>query len=292
MHVLTQYSDTNGVVKLPPGVYPLSETIHDTIHITSEDPSRPASIINKTDNPCLQLFGEDSVVDTLAFDGEGKALSLRGKNQTAIRNIHRGNETAVLSEFAATIVFNNIMYFRQDAIRFCSDDTLISHNIIGMLNPSYWEGSHKDCIQAYAGELGSPLRHLNRYTGEHILRGAIITNNVMFDHPGSPLQGIFMADGRPENWLVSNNTIQLFSHHGITLRGSKSNTLKDNFMIGTAKINLLPARSLIEMSTPVQGQEPETEWVELNDAYTCRVGETDLCYIGENRQVELIKSVA
>ena len=281
MHVLSQYSDSNGVVKLPHGAYELADVISDSIKITSEDPKNPAMIVNRDiDRPCLTLLGTDSSIEGVSFIGEGKAISLRGREQTVERCIFRGNKTSILSEFKAYLRFNNIQHFKQDAIRFCSDFTVMQGNVIGMLHPDSWGGSHKDCAQGYAGAIDSPLRHKDRYSGEHSLKGIEFIDNVLFDYPGSPLQGLFIADGRAEGWLVENNKIMLFSHHGITLRGSKFCTLRNNTLTGTAKINVLPARKL--MDSPNQDTQ---NWGEIEDDYSCTLGIHELPFLDQHNGV-------
>lgn len=270
MDIRDYLDGARGEVSLPSGMYRFDKPIPsewEGLIIKSEDPKNPATLES------LVVYAAGVSIDNVSFSDENKsfarsAVLLRGYDCSVIRcQFLPGYQFGIVSEYRSIIEANTILGFSDDGIQFCGDGTQIKRNTIGLLASEVRKDkAHKDCMQGWAGDINSPFRSVGRFDAAHSLKDVVITDNHLFDRPGSTLQGITFFDGLADNWDVSNNTIQLFGPHPLTIMGLRSGQVENNIFTPNQKEFLPPARQWLEAS---QQWRSVTEHGYLRDIAQC-----------------------
>ena len=246
MDIRDYLDGARGVVSLPPGLHCFDDPIPENwegLRICSADPKQPATVLG------LVVYAAGVTIDNLTFsdsckDYEKTAVMLRGEQSTVTRcQILPGYKYGVVSERQASITFNTILGFSDDGIRFCGNGTKIKHNTVGLMSTEIaGDPAHKDCIQGWAGDIDSPFRSAERFDAKHSLSEVEIVGNHLFDRPESTLQGITFFDGFADSWMITDNSIQLFGPHPLTVMGLRSGVVEDNVLMPDQEAYFPPAR--------------------------------------------------
>lgn len=260
MDIRDYLDSARGLVSLPPGCYQFNDPIPknwEGLRIVSDESTQPA-VVEK-----LLVYAAGVEIDNLTFkDGscayDKSAVVLRGQDCKISRcQVLPGYQFGFELERRATIEANTIFGFSDDAIRFCGNGTKIRHNTLGMMATEVHEDkAHKDCIQGWAGDIDSPFRSAGRFDAKHSLSEVEIVGNHLIDRPGSQLQGITFFDGFADSWMISDNKIQLYGPHPLTVMGLRSGIVDGNVLIPGQEVYFPPARRWLSA---------DEKWVSVTD---------------------------